>query len=136
MCNYFTYMSHTVAFFLILSSIMRQNSFVVVACLFSISVLLDDVLLHLKCVRCAIVFLRSALCRKSVITMKCSKGNTTNTKATIITSGESKLSVNGSAVMKIINCKMTPSNLLRISLLYGLTIMCIKAIIPQAVMSI
>ena len=52
-----------------------------------------------------------------------------------ITTGESKSSSNGSTVMKTIISKTIPSNLLRVSLSYGFTIRCIKAIIPQATMS-
>ena len=63
------------------------------------------------------------------------KGKMTIINAVVITSGESKSLINGSAVMQMIKCKITPSNLLRISLLYGFTVKCIKAIISQTTMN-
>ena len=64
------------------------------------------------------------------------RGKMIKTKDIVTTNGESKSLNNGRAVAYMIKCKIMPSNLLSISLLYALIIRCIKAIIPQVKMSI
>ena len=57
-------------------------------------------------------------------------------KIVAIIKGESRSSNNGRAATRMISFKIMPSKLFNISLLYGLNIRCIKAIIAQALMSI
>ena len=81
-------------------------------------------------------FLRSSLSRRSAIAKKMMIGKIIKTKAVVMIIVESKPSSNGNAVIKMINCNIILSNWLRVSLLYGLTNTCIKAIIAQVIISI
>ena len=90
-------MSHTVTFTLVLSSTMMSNSFMGTSFLLMSLLLLDDSSLN---VTCAIIFLRLSLCRKKITAIKFNRGKMINTKAIVITSGETKSSNNGRAVTK------------------------------------
>ena len=122
-------MSHTVALRLMVLPMIRLYSVITHSLLLASSVLIGDLYLNLQLLT---ILLRSSLCRYSIITMKISNARNTKTKAKVITNGESKSSSNSNAVTRMINCKITPSYLLRISLLYH---RCIKAIIPQTAMN-
>ena len=128
----FTYVSHTVALCLMVLPMIRLYSVITNSLLLASSVLIGDLYLNLQLLT---ILLRSSLCRYSIITMKIRNARNTKTKAKVITNGESKSSSNSNVVTRMINYKIMPSYLLRISLLYGLINRCIKAIIPQTAMS-
>ena len=107
--------SHIVVLFLTLSSTMRSYSCKGTS--FLLASLLLCVEFSLKLNR-AMIFLTSCLCRNSVMAMKVSKGKMTNIKAEVITDGESKSSKRDSAAAKMINCKIMPSSIFRISVIW------------------
>ena len=72
------------------------------------------------------------------ITTNCTNGKITRTNAiptAKLKSNVSKYSNNGSAETSTINCRITPSEMLRMLSEYNLTTRCIKAVIVVAVIS-